>query len=97
MESRAEFKYPNAQYYEVETYNQANGTSIPVERDDFQTGPSISKGTNTALFARDKMQLTNRLLVEAVCAGSGKRARATSASRRWTPTSSRRGSRAALI
>src|SRR5262245_9239925 len=65
MESRAEFKYPNAQYYEVESYTQSTGSLTPVERDDFQTGPSISKGTITALFARDKMQLTNRLFVEA--------------------------------
>jgi hypothetical protein len=64
MESRAEFKYPNAQYYEYETYNQATGAGVPIERDDFQTGPSISKGRITALFARDKLQITSRLFAE---------------------------------
>jgi hypothetical protein len=65
LESRAEFRYPNAQLYDVESYAQATGALTPIERDDYQTGPSISKGTNIAVFARDKMQLTNRLFVEA--------------------------------
>lgn len=65
MESRAEFKYPNAQLFDVLDYNQTSGAHTPFERDDFQTGPSISKGTITAIFARDKMQVTNRFFVEA--------------------------------
>ena len=44
MESGAEFKYPNAQLYDVETYNQATGALVPIERQDYQTGPSISEG-----------------------------------------------------
>lgn len=65
MESRAEFKYPGAQFYDVEDYTQSSGALVPVERDDFQTGPSISKGTIAAVFARDKFQVTDRLFVEA--------------------------------
>ena len=65
MESRAEFKYPNAQWFGYVTYNQATGTGLPDERDDFETGPSISKGKILALFARDKFQVTNRFFVEA--------------------------------
>ncbi len=65
VESAAEFKYPNAQFFVAESYNQATGAMIPLERDDYETGPSTSKGRNTGLYARDKMQLTDRVLVEA--------------------------------
>jgi hypothetical protein len=65
VESRAEFKYPNGQWFGYNTYNQATGTGQPDERDDFQTGPSVSKGTIAAVFARDKVKLTNRVFVEA--------------------------------
>ena len=65
MQSGAEFKFPNAQFFEVENYSQATGVMTPVERDDFQTGPSVSNGKIAAIFARDKMQLTKRFFVEA--------------------------------
>jgi hypothetical protein len=65
MQSGAEFKYPNAQLYDVESYSQATGAMVPIERDDFQTGPSISNGKMTAIFARDKFQLTKRFVAEA--------------------------------
>ena len=65
MESGAEFKYPNAQLYDVETYSQATGALVPIERQDYQTGPSISKGKMAAIFARDKFQVTGRFFVEA--------------------------------
>jgi hypothetical protein len=65
MESAAEFKYPNAQFYDVENYNQATGALVPIERDDFQTGPSVSNGKMAAIFARDKFQVTKRLVAEA--------------------------------
>ena len=98
MESRAEFKYPNAQYLRGRDLQPGDWhADVPVERDDFQTGPSISKGNITALFARDKMQLTNRLLRRsgpAVGAADGRRA--TSASRRSTRTCSPRVSRASF-
>ena len=65
MQSGAEFKYPNAQFYDVENYNQATSALVPIERDDFQTGPSVSDGKMAAIFARDKFQVTKRLFVEA--------------------------------
>ena len=65
MKSAAEFKYPNAQFYDVLSYSQATGATVPSERDDFQTGPSVSKGKMAAVFARDKFQVTKRFVVEA--------------------------------
>jgi hypothetical protein len=65
MESGAEFKYPNSQYYIVESYNQATGAMVPSQRLDYQAGPSTSKGKMLAIFARDKFQVTNRFFVEA--------------------------------
>src|SRR5262245_29151153 len=65
MQSAAEFKYPGSQLYDVESYNQRTTALVPIERDDFQTGPSISNGKIAAVFARDKMQLGKRFFVEA--------------------------------
>ena len=65
VESGAEFKYPNAQLYTAESYNQATGTFVPLFRQDFEAGPSISTGKIFALFARDKFQVTSRFFVEA--------------------------------
>jgi hypothetical protein len=65
LESGAEFKYPNSQYFIVESYNQATGAFTPFQRLDFEAGPSISKGKNFAVYARDKFQVTNRFFVEA--------------------------------
>jgi outer membrane receptor protein involved in Fe transport len=65
VESAAEFKYPNGQLYDAENYDQRTGTVTPLYRLDYQTGPSISNGDNYALFARDKLQVTNRFFVEA--------------------------------
>jgi len=65
MKSGAEFKYPNAQQYDVESYSQATAALVPIERDDYQTGPSVSKGKIAAIFARDKFQLTRRVVAEA--------------------------------
>src|SRR6266571_552630 len=65
MKSAAEFKYPNAQLYDVESYSQATTVAVPIERDDYQTGPSVSKGKIAAIFARDKFQLTKRFVAEA--------------------------------
>ncbi len=63
--SAAEFKFPNAQLYDVVDYSQATSVLVPTERDDFQTGPSTSNGKMTAIFARDKFQVAKRLFVEA--------------------------------
>jgi Carboxypeptidase regulatory-like domain len=65
LESGAEFKYPNSQYFIAESYNQATGAIVPFQRQDFEAGPSVSNGKVFALFARDKLQVTNRFFVEA--------------------------------
>jgi hypothetical protein len=65
VESGAEFKYPNSQYYIAESYNQATGAMVPFQRLDFEAGPSTSSGKMYALFARDKFQVTNRFFIEA--------------------------------
>ena len=65
MESGAEFKYPNSQVYEDESYVQATGARVPLYRYDYEAGPSISTGEIYALYLRDKMQLGNRVTLEA--------------------------------
>jgi len=65
MKSGAEFKYPNAQFYDAVSYNQATGAIVPDDRADYQTGPSVSKGKMAAIFARDKFQVTKRFVAEA--------------------------------
>ncbi len=65
MESGAEFKFPNAQLYDDESYNQATGARVPLYRLDYETGPSISTGKLIALYARDKFQVGDRVSIEA--------------------------------
>jgi hypothetical protein len=65
MESGAEFKYPNSQVYEDESYDQVTGARVPLYRYDYEAGPSISTGEIYALYLRDKMQLGNRVTLEA--------------------------------
>lgn len=65
MKSGALFQYPSAQYYIVDSYNQASGAFTPSLRLDYETGDSTSTGKIYAVFARDKMQITNRFFVEA--------------------------------
>lgn len=65
VESKAEFNYPNSQYYIAESFNQAAGTFVPLFRRDYQSGVSTSKGTNLAVYARDKFDVTRKLFVEA--------------------------------
>jgi hypothetical protein len=65
LESGALFQYPNAQYYIVDNYNQSTGSFSPNLRLDFETGDSTSTGKIYAVFARDKIQVTDRFFVEA--------------------------------
>jgi hypothetical protein len=65
MESGAEFKFPNAQLYDDESYNQATGARVPLFRLDYETGPSVSTGKLYAIFVRDKLQVSDRVSIEA--------------------------------
>jgi outer membrane receptor protein involved in Fe transport len=68
LESGAQFDYPNKQYYVAESYDPVSRTPVfgpNSTRADFDSGASVSTGTINALYARDKMQLLDRLTVEA--------------------------------
>ena len=68
LESGAQFDYPNRQYYVAESYNPVTRTPTfgpNSSRQDYDSGPSISTGKIHALFVRDKMEVTDRLSVEA--------------------------------
>jgi outer membrane receptor for ferrienterochelin and colicin len=68
IESAAQFDFPNRQYYVVESYNPVTRTPTfgpNSTRQDFDSGPSVSTGKINALFARDKMELTDRFSLEA--------------------------------
>src|SRR5688572_934103 len=68
LESGAQFDYPNRQYYIAESYNPVTRTPVfgpNSVRQDYDSGPSISNGKIHALFARDKMELGNRVSIEA--------------------------------
>lgn len=65
MESSALFQYPNAQLYIATGYDQASSTITHNERRDYETGASTSTGRIIAFFIRDKMEVTDRLFVEA--------------------------------
>jgi outer membrane receptor protein involved in Fe transport len=64
VKSAAEFKYPNAQYYIANSFNQATAAIDPQSRRDYLTGDSTSNGNNYALFVRDKFDLHSRVSVE---------------------------------
>lgn len=65
LESGALFQFPNAQFYNYDTYNQATSIGSPISREDYQTGDSTSTGKVYSIFARDKFQVSNRVSVEA--------------------------------
>ncbi len=68
LESGAQFDYPNRQYYIAESFNPVTQTPVfgsNSVRQDYDSGASVSTGKINALFARDKMELTDRLSVEA--------------------------------
>jgi hypothetical protein len=65
LESGSLFQFPNAQYFIVDNYNQATGAFTPNLRLDYETGDSTSTGKIYAMFARDKIQVTDRFFVEA--------------------------------
>jgi hypothetical protein len=68
MESGAQFDYPNQQYYIAESYDPVSRTAAfgpNSVRQDYDSGPSISTGKIHAIYARDKMEVTDRLSLEA--------------------------------
>ena len=65
VESGSLFQFPNAQWYIAADYDQATNTITHFQRRDYETGDSTSKGKHIAVFARDKMQVTPRVFVEA--------------------------------
>jgi outer membrane receptor protein involved in Fe transport len=68
LESGAQFDYPNRQFYWAESYDPVTQTPTfgpNSSREDYDSGPSVSKGRIHAIFARDKMELTSRLSLEA--------------------------------
>src|SRR5688572_29426020 len=68
LESGAQFDFPNRQYYVAESYNPVTRTPVfgpNSTRQDYDSGPSISTGKMNSFFARDKMELSDRLSLEA--------------------------------
>ena len=68
LESGSQFDYPNRQYYTAESFDPVTQTPVfgpNSSRLDFDSGASTSNGKIHAFFARDKMQLTGRLTLEA--------------------------------
>jgi outer membrane receptor protein involved in Fe transport len=68
LESGAQFDYPNRQFYYAESYDPVTRTptfGANSSREDYDSGASISEGKIHAIFARDKMELTDRLSLEA--------------------------------
>ena len=68
LESGAQFDYPNKQYYIAESFDPVTQTPVfgpNSVRQDYDSGASVSTGKINALFARDKMELTDRLSLEA--------------------------------
>jgi hypothetical protein len=67
LESGAQFDYPDRRLFIVDNYIQATKTPIfgpQTVRRDYDSGPSISKGTVHAIFARDKFDLADRVSLE---------------------------------
>jgi outer membrane receptor protein involved in Fe transport len=68
IESGAQFDYPNRQFYYAESYDPVTRTPTfgpNSSREDYDSGASVSEGRVHAIFARDKMELTDRLSLEA--------------------------------
>jgi outer membrane receptor protein involved in Fe transport len=68
LESGAQFDFPNSQFYIAESYDPVSRTPVfgpNSSREDYDSGPSISSGKMHSIFARDKMELTDRLSFEA--------------------------------
>jgi outer membrane receptor protein involved in Fe transport len=68
LESAAQFDYPNKQFYYAESYDPVTRTPTwgpNSSREDYDSGPSISTGKIHALFARDKMEVSDRFSLEA--------------------------------
>ena len=68
LESLSQFDYPNKQFYNVDDYIQATKTPVfgpNSSREDYDSGPSASKGKIHAFFVRDKFEVSDRLSIEA--------------------------------
>ena len=66
LRSGAQFAYPNNQFFVDKSFDAAKQTFVPDLRLDFDPPTaSTSKGKITSLYARDKMEITPRLFVEA--------------------------------
>jgi hypothetical protein len=68
LQSGAQFDYPNRQLYIADNYIQATNTPVfgpSSSRRDYDSGPSISTGKIHAIYARDKMEVSNRFSLEA--------------------------------
>ena len=64
LESSAFYQFPNGQLYIDESFDPFTRTFVPSERLDFINEPSTSKGTITAIYARDKFDINRRLFME---------------------------------
>jgi hypothetical protein len=64
MQSINLFKYPNSQLYTDESFDWQTRTYVPISRKDYIDGPSTSKGDITALYVRDKFDVSRRLFIE---------------------------------
>jgi hypothetical protein len=67
LESGAQFDYPDRRFFNADNYIQATRTPVfgpQSSREDYDSGPSISKGTIHAIYARDKFEVTDRISLE---------------------------------
>jgi hypothetical protein len=65
IRSENSFKFTNAQEFDVIGFNPVTRTYTPDLRFDYDADPSHSKGTQIALYGRDRFQLGSRGSVEA--------------------------------
>ena len=64
VKSTSSFKFPNSQLYDDLTFDYVNRTFEPFARLDYVDAPSTSNGKITALYARDKFDVSRRLFME---------------------------------
>jgi hypothetical protein len=65
MNSENSFKYPTSTEFDVLGFNPVTRQFTPDLRFDFDDAPSKSKGTQFAVYVRDKFQIGRRVSVEA--------------------------------
>ncbi len=59
------FQYPNGQLYIDTSFDLASRAFVPNIRQDYQGGPSTSKGNTYSLYGRDKFDVGSRVFIEA--------------------------------